>query len=144
MVLLDRDVNGNPLFQVNNILLKSFNFNFSILQLFKKFEGSFIGFVDFLFKFKDIVSCVLKLFLEFISGSVIIFFSLLSFLKLFLDILLVVKVFLKGENGAFKSKDGLFMSLNDDSKTINLGLIRSSLLVHFLSKRGNYFILFLT
>ena len=40
------------LFKINNIVFKSFNFNFWVLELFQEFQWSFVSFISFVFLFK--------------------------------------------------------------------------------------------
>jgi len=63
-IILDWDVNSNSLFQVNDVLLKSFNFNLSILELFQKLKRSLVGLVDFFLQGNDIVGGLVKIVLN--------------------------------------------------------------------------------
>ena len=54
-ILLHWDVNGDSLLQVNYVLLESLNLSLSILQLLQQLEGSFVSFINFLFKLKNVV-----------------------------------------------------------------------------------------
>lgn len=58
-IILDRNVDSNPLLQINDILLESLNFTLSILQLFEQLQRSFICFVYFFLQLQDIVSGVI-------------------------------------------------------------------------------------
>jgi hypothetical protein len=63
-IILDWDVNSNSLFQVNDVLLKSFNFNLSILELFQKLKRSLVGLVHFFLQGNDIVGGLVKIVLN--------------------------------------------------------------------------------
>jgi hypothetical protein len=54
-VILDWDVDGNSLLKLDDVVLEGLNLNLGILELSKEFEGSLVGLIDFLLKFKDVV-----------------------------------------------------------------------------------------
>jgi len=52
------------LLQIDDVLLESLDFDLSILELFQKFQGSFVGLVDFLLEFKNVIRGVVKFVLK--------------------------------------------------------------------------------
>ena len=61
-VILDWNVDGNPLLQVNNVLLESGNLNLGFLQLLENFKRNLIGFVDLLLHLQVLLNRQLQLF----------------------------------------------------------------------------------
>jgi hypothetical protein len=63
-IILNWNVNSNSLFQVNDVLLKSFNFNLSVLELFQKLKRSLVGLVHFFLERNDVVGGLVKIVLN--------------------------------------------------------------------------------
>jgi len=118
-VFLHGDVDGNSLLQINDILLESFNFNFSFLQLLQQLQRRFVGLVNLLFKLKDVLRGVVHLLLD----ALLLITHLLEVSdggsQLLLDIFLLLDDFSLGEDGALVLEDLLSLLLN-----LNVLLIR--------------------
>jgi len=63
-IMFDWDVDGNSLFEIYDVLLKSSDFNFSILELLKEFQTDFIGLVNLLLHVDNVISGLFQLLLE--------------------------------------------------------------------------------
>jgi hypothetical protein len=97
-IFLDWDIDGDSLFQIDDILFQSFNFNFGIFQLFQKLKRCLVGFVNFLFQFEDVIRRVFK----FAAEGLLLLQKLLDLLfrsgMVVLDVLLLM-------NGLFMCKN---------------------------------------
>ena len=63
-IMFDWDVDGNSLFEIYDVLLKSSDFNFSILELLKEFQTDFVGLVNLLLHVDNVISGLFQLLLE--------------------------------------------------------------------------------
>ena len=62
-IMFDRDVDSDSLFEVYDVLLKSSDFNFSILELLKEFQTDFVGLVNLLLHVDDVIGGLFQLLL---------------------------------------------------------------------------------
>jgi hypothetical protein len=62
-IMFDWDVDGNSLFEIYDVLLKSSDFNFSILELLKEFQTDFVGLVNLLLHVDNVISGLFQLLL---------------------------------------------------------------------------------
>ena len=63
-VSLDWNIHSDSLLEVNDVLLKSLDFNFGIFELFQEFKRSLVSFINFLLKFKNVIRTVKNFLLE--------------------------------------------------------------------------------
>lgn len=102
-ILLDGNVDSDSLLEVNDVLLKRFNFDLSILKLLEKFERSLVGSVDLLLELKDVLGGLVELLLKhsLLSGQLGI--ESLRSSQLGLDVLLLGNDLLERDNGGLQA-----------------------------------------
>lgn len=131
VVLLDWDVDGNPLLQVHDVLLERLDLNLGILQLFQQLQRRLVCFVDFLFELKDVIRAIFELNSQAIPSFLIILLSLEAVVELLLDVLFLLEGLLEGKYLTVSQKDGLFVSLNSDGQLVNSGFVICPHFFHF-------------
>jgi hypothetical protein len=63
-VILHGNVNCDSLFELDDVVLESFNFDLCVLELLQKFKGCLIGFVSLLLLLKQVITGSFKVLLE--------------------------------------------------------------------------------
>jgi len=64
LIILHRDVNSNTRFQVNDVLLERFDFDFTLLEGVEQLEGVTVGLVNLVFESSHVTSCSEKVVLQ--------------------------------------------------------------------------------
>jgi hypothetical protein len=55
LVVLDRNVDGNPLLELDDVVFESFDLDFGVFELLEEFEGGLVGLVDLFLELLDVV-----------------------------------------------------------------------------------------
>jgi len=63
-IVLDWNVDSNSLFEIYDVLLKSSDFNFSILELLKEFQADFVGLENLFLHVDDVIGGLFQLLLK--------------------------------------------------------------------------------
>jgi len=142
-IFLDWNINSNSLLQINNVLLQSFNFNLSILQLLQELQRGLIRFIDLLFELQDVISGIFKLCLELVSGNLVVLFSSEGLLVLLVDIAKLLQRLLQRQDLAVASKVFCSKLLNSDFKGDDGTLIRSSVALNSIAQFNDLEVLLL-
>ena len=140
-VFFYRNIYCDSLFQINNVLLQCFNFNFGIFKLFQKLKRSLISFIHFFFKLKNVISCIFKFFLKIIFLNIkwIVYMNLSRF-KLLFNILFFCNDFFERNNSGFMLQNHWIMSLNLEVLTVNGILSWNSQFFIFIFQLCNSFV----
>ena len=120
-ILLDRDVNGNTLLKVNDVLLEGLDLDLSVLELLQQLEGRDVGSVHLLLERDDVVRIVVELLLK---GSLLsrqLSVESLRSGELGLDVLLSSDDLLEGDDGRLKALDLGLERLDGDVLLVDLG-----------------------
>ena len=112
LVFLNWDVDGNPLLQVDHVLLEGLDLPLGILELLEQLQRSLVGLVHLLLELKDVVRGALQLVLKLRSGLLTVVLPDESFFELGLDISLLGQFLLEGNDDARLLQDGGLLLLD--------------------------------